>query len=403
MYNKKLVFWAACFGMLLFGICLITLGSIAPDLKIKFQLNDISAGTLFSILPIGILGGSLLFGPVCDRYGYKLILILSCAGMCAGFEGIAFAASLSFLKASVFIFGFCAGIINGATNAVVSDISTQAKGANLSLLGVFFGIGALGMPFLLAVLKSYFSSFQILSGIGWLMLAVGIFYSLVKFPPSKKALGFAFAKTKNLFKEKYLILIALFLLFQGCMETIFNNWTTTYFTRHLLIAESNALYALSLFVVGMTVMRLLIGSVFRKIQPSALMFASLVIILSGILLIHFGQAFYLPVTGLILVGVGLAAGFPIMLGLAGNRYAAQSGVAFSFIFTIGLTGNMLVNYLMGIVADKFGIHHLTTFAFVELIFMLLFCLIIFRLQPQNYQPPITENAAHQLTGESINN
>jgi MFS transporter, FHS family, glucose/mannose:H+ symporter len=187
------------------------------------------------------------------------------------------------------------------------------------------------------------------------------------------------------------------------METIFNNWTTTYFTRHLLIAESNALYALSLFVVGMTVMRLLIGSVFRKIQPSALMFVSLVIILSGILLIHFGQAFYLPVTGLILVGVGLAAGFPIMLGLAGNRYAAQSGVAFSFIFTIGLTGNMLVNYLMGIVADKFGIHHLTTFAFVELIFMLLFCLIIFRLQPQNYQPPITENAAHQLTGESINN
>ena len=62
MFNKKLVFWAACFGILLFGIGLITLGSIAPDLKTKFSLDDVSAGTLFSILPIGILTGSLFFG-----------------------------------------------------------------------------------------------------------------------------------------------------------------------------------------------------------------------------------------------------------------------------------------------------------------------------------------------------
>ena len=55
MYNKKMVFWSACLGMLLFGIALITLGSIAPDLKEKLLLNDIAAGTLFSILPLGIL------------------------------------------------------------------------------------------------------------------------------------------------------------------------------------------------------------------------------------------------------------------------------------------------------------------------------------------------------------
>ena len=77
MLNKKLIFWAACFGILLFGIGLITLGSIAPDLKTKFSLDDVSAGTLFSILPIGILTGSLIFGPVCDRYEYKIILIIA--------------------------------------------------------------------------------------------------------------------------------------------------------------------------------------------------------------------------------------------------------------------------------------------------------------------------------------
>lgn len=380
MYNKKLVFWAACFGMLLFGIGLITLGSIVPDLKTKFQLNEEAAGTLFSILPVGILAGSLLFGPVCDRYGYKFLLIISCIGMFGGFEGIAYVSSLTALKTCIFIFGLSAGVINGATNAVVSDISSEAKGANLSLLGVFFGIGALGMPFLIGILKNNYSSYQIVSAVGWLTLAVGLFFSLIKFPPSKKALGFSFAKTKRLFKESFLFLIAFYLFFQGSLEAILNNWTTTYLTRHLSVGESNALYALSLYVAGLTVMRLLIGSLFRQVKMIKLMLVSLLIILTGVLLIHFGQSFYFSLAGLILSGIGLAAGFPIMLGLAGNRYAAQSGTAFSFILTVSLLGNMLVNYLMGLIANRYGIHHYTSFAFIELTGMLILCILIFKKQ-----------------------
>ncbi|MGN6164621.1 MAG: MFS transporter, partial [Flavisolibacter sp.] len=156
MYKRTPVFLAACFGMLLFGISLITLGSITPHLKTKFMLDDVAAGTLFAILPIGILSGSLLFGPICDRYGYKLLLILACLGMFAGFEGIAYASSLSVLKICIFIFGLGGGVVNGATNAVVADISDVNKGANLSLLGVFFGVGALGMPLILGLLSKTF-------------------------------------------------------------------------------------------------------------------------------------------------------------------------------------------------------------------------------------------------------
>jgi FHS family glucose/mannose:H+ symporter-like MFS transporter len=380
MFNKKLVFRAACVGILLFGIGLITLGSIAPDLKIKFSLDDVSAGTLFSILPIGILTGSLIFGPVCDRYGYKTILIIACIGMFAGFEGIANISSLNLLKACVFIFGVSGGIINGATNAVVSDVSKGSEGANLSLLGVFFGMGALGMPFVIGILKNDFSSYQVVEAVGWLTLAVGLFYSFIKFPPSKKAIGFSPVKTRKLFKERYLWLIAFFLFFQGSIEAVFNNWTTTYLTKHLSIAESNALYALSLYVVGMTAMRLLTGSVLRSMKLPVLMFTSLTIAFTGILLLYFGQSYYLSILALILVGVGLAAGFPIMLGLAGNRYAAQSGTAFSFIFTISLSGNMLINYLMGVISKKYGIQHFTSVAFAELLFMLILCILIFRLQ-----------------------
>ena len=98
MYKKKLLFWSACNGMLFFGIGLITLGSVVPGLKQKYLLDEISSGTLFSILPFGILAGSLLFGPLCDRYGYKILMAFSCFLMFLGFEGIAYAPSLILLK-----------------------------------------------------------------------------------------------------------------------------------------------------------------------------------------------------------------------------------------------------------------------------------------------------------------
>src|SRR5688572_14567954 len=146
--QQRSVFLSACLGMLLFGISLITLGSVAPSLKEKFSLNPISFGALFSILPFGILSGSLFFGPTADRYGFKIIFLLASVCMFVGFEGIAYASSLTVLKICVFLFGFGGGVLNGASNAVVSDISESNKGANLSFLGVFFAVGALGMPFI---------------------------------------------------------------------------------------------------------------------------------------------------------------------------------------------------------------------------------------------------------------
>jgi len=358
MYKKNLVFAAACLGMLLFGIGLITLGSVAPDLKAKFQLDEISSGTLFFILPLGILTGSLLFGPVCDRFGYKLLLVLSCLLMFIGFEGIAWSPGLGLLKICIYVFGVSGGCLNGATNAVVADISTEAKTANLSLLGVFFGIGALGTPFVLGSLKNIFSFSQVIAVVGLFTFAVGVFYAFIQFPPSKKAQGFPLLSSTKLFSDHVLILIAFFLFCQSSFEAIINNWTTSFLTSQLAVDASNALYALTLYVVGMTVMRLLTGSVFRFVSPVKML--------------------PLAISGLILIGAGLAGGFPIMFGFVGTRYAERSGTAFSFVLVIALIGNMLVNYMMGVIAHAFGIQYLTTVAFAELGIMLILSVFIFR-------------------------
>ena len=373
MFNKRLVFWAACVGILLFGMGLITLGAVVPNLKDEFQLDEISAGTLFSILPFGILVGSLIFGPFCDKYGYKILLSLACISMFAGFEGIAYAPSQGLLKICIFLIGLGGGAINGATSALVSDISEKDKGANLSLLGVFFGIGALGMPLLLGILEGSFNFQAIVSFVGIVTFAAGIFYLLIKFPPPKQAQGFPLSKGLSLLKDNVLILIAFFLFCQSSFEAIINNWTTTYLTGQLSIQPNKALYALSLFVVGMAVMRLLLGSVFRNTDVKKLWIAAFTMTGLGLILLAFGKSFIPSVAGLILLGAGLAGGFPLMLGFVGNRYKELSGTAFSLVLVIALIGNMIINYSMGLIAQTYGIRHLITVGFIELAVMILLC------------------------------
>ncbi len=376
MYKKRVVFWAACSGMLLFGISLITLGSVASDLREKLQLDAISAGTLFSILPLGILTGSLLFGPIVDKYGYRILLSISCLFMFVGFEGIAFAPSTGLLKIFIYLFGLGGGAVNGATNALVADISDKDKVANLSLLGVFYGIGALGMPLVSGILESIFNFETVLSAVGILTFAIGMLFLFIKFPPPKQSQGFPISSSIRLIKDKILILIAFFLFFQSGFEAIINNWTTTFLIKQQSVLPRNALYALSLFVAGMTVMRLLTGSIFRTVSAKKLLVSSFGLMLLGLILIKTGSLFSLSVIGLVLLGAGLANGFPVMLGIVGNRNAEFSGTAFSLVLFIALIGNFLINYGMGIVAQNFGIHHLITFAFAETFIMIALCLII---------------------------
>jgi len=378
MFNRKVVFWSACAGMLLFGICIITLGSVVADLRQKFDLSEASVGALFSLLPVGIIAGSVLFGPIVDRNGYKLLLAISALVMSAGFFGIAFASSSLALKIFIFLVGFGGGSINGATNALVADISESEKGANISLLGVFYGVGALGMPLILGLLRHSFNFEFIIGCVGVLTILTSTFYLIIKFPLPKHTEKLPLKQTLKLVGNGSLLLIAFFLFFQSGFEGIINNWTTTYMVDKFSIEQSKALYALTIFVGGFVAMRLLIGSIFRKFTSLKLLIMSFSLIVTGLILLKFSGSYNISITGLIALGAGMSVGFPVMLGIAGTLFSEISGTAFSIILFIALAGNTIINYTMGIIAQQLGVSHLITLAFVAVIFMILLSVVMLK-------------------------
>jgi fucose permease len=370
-YRKKLVFAAACLGMLLFGIVLISLGSILPAITDKFSIDKITAGSLAALLPFGILAGSLVFGPIVDRYGYKNLLIVCAFLVLLGLQGIAYSESFFLLQVSIFLIGFGGGVINGGTNALVADISTEGKGANLSLLGVFFGIGALGMPAILAALSQSFNYDTIISWIGWAVIIPIAFFMIINFPVPKQPQEMPIKQGAGLLKEPVLLMLGFVLFFESGMEGIVNNWTTTYLINTINTNPEEALYALSYFVAGMTITRLLLGAILKKVSAAKVLYTCFGIAFCGTVVLMISSSYSVAVVGLVLLGAGFAAGFPVILGYLGEIYSSLSGTAFSIALVIALIGNMSINYLVGIVSHNFGIEHLTTILLISLILMII--------------------------------
>mgnify|MGYP000120535950 CR=1 FL=1 len=369
-YRKQFVFAAACIGMLIFGIVMISLGSILPEVTTKFQLSGAKAGSLPTLLPFGILIGSLVFGPSLDWLSYKSILIAGTLFTLLGLEGIVFSKTLFPLQLSVFGVGLGGGILNGATNALVSQISEEDHGANLSLLGVFFGVGALGTPAILGMLKGWHSFGAIFSVLGVLMVFPILFYLFIRFPKSAKTDGIPIKEGLKMTKDPVLLLFGFILFFQSGIEGLANNWSTTYLETIKELRSSVALFILSSFVGAITIARIVLSKILRIYSPLKVMVIGFIIAFAGCLLMLYGSSYGLLISGMVAIGIGMSAGFPVILGYIGQLYTRLSGTAFSIVITIALIGNVIANYLMGQVSQYHGTGVLPYFMMCALVLLL---------------------------------
>jgi fucose permease len=371
--DRRTLFAIACLGMLAFGIVLTTLGAVLPSVIERFGIDTAAAGSLFLLMTFGILLGSLVFGPIVDRNGYKGMLLLATALIAVGIEGIAFAPSMAWLRVAVVVVGFGGGIINGGTNALVADVSADDRTAGLSLLGVFFGVGAVGVPFVLASLLGTFSHSAIIAAVGAFVAVPFVITAATPFPAPKQPQGFPLATARRLLRDPVLLLMGLMLFLQSGIEITVGGWTATFFKDELRITERRALVYLSLFWFGLMLARLALGSVLKRAAPTRVLHGCIAVGVVGAATLILARDASVAALGVFLLGVGLAATFPVVLGFAGDRYAELSGTAFSVVIVMALSGGMLLPWLTGVLGATYGLRG--SFAIVPVALLLLSLLL----------------------------
>ena len=356
-YNTGAVLAAACTGMCFFGVSMIALGAVLPSLTEALSLTPDQAIDLTTLLPLGLLAGSVVFGPVVDRFGHKFMLLGNCVLVLLGVLGVAFATDTVLLKAAIAAIGFGGGVLNGETNALVSDICEGTRrNSRLSFLGVFYGLGALTIPLLLASLSQTCTYREILTGIGCLM-ALGIICCMpLRFPAPKQAQGFPLRDAAKVITNPVLLLLSFILFFQSGTEGVTNNWTTSFLTGENY-DNATAQLSLTAMLIGLTAARLLQGMLFTRLNPRRVLLVSLGLAAAGYAVLLTAPTPFTVMGAMVFEGAGLASTFPVILGLLGERFAALSGTAFSVALVIALCGQTAMNYSAGLIAAGPGVRY----------------------------------------------
>ncbi len=354
--HRKPLMAACCAGIFFFGIVLALLGTVfgLPGMRERLGITLAQQGDLFLVLYFGVLVSTLIAGPTIDRFGNKLVLVFASMGVAAALVGFANAHTFATAAVAAWVLGLGGGGLNTSTNALVSDLYGEARGPMLNILGIFFGFGALCMPFVAAGLSAVFTVEQLLYGAAAPAAAACAAFTILEFPPPREAQSFSFAELLRVARDPGVLLMAVLLLFASGNEAAVGGWTSTFLTQQGAGAQT-ATWVLAGFWGSLMLGRLLAARLLLYFTKERLVIFSGIGSALGCALLVASPALAGRAAGVVIAGLSFAAIFPTTLAIAGDRYARFAGSVFSVLFAVALLGGMTFPWAIGHLAKSAGV------------------------------------------------
>ena len=343
--------------MFLFGIAAALLGATLPLLSERLQIGLGRVGALFLVMNACMLASSFALGALQDRYGMKPSLVAGPLVVGAALLVVAEAESYAQLLVAVALLGTGGSALNGASNALVADLheDAAAKSAGLNRVGLFFGFGALFIPFAIGLLLRTAGLHGILTAGAVLCVLVAVANALPAYPPAKQAGGLSLAEAARLARDPLVLLLGLLLFFQSGNEFIVGGYTTTFLTREIGMSVRAASYALAGYWAALMLTRAWLGRGRSSLTGGRLVLASAAASALVAALLVTASRPPLAVAMVVALGAALAGIFPAVLGVAASRFPAHSGTVFGLLFTMALTGGMTLPWVTGQAAAAWGL------------------------------------------------
>jgi fucose permease len=348
---------AAYAGMFGFGIVMALLGAILPLISQRLHFDLAQAGGLFLIMNGAMLVTTFALGPLLDRFGIKPTFLLAPLFVAAALALIANAGAFDTLQVGVILLGIGGGALNQATNTLVADLheDSRRKSAALNLLGVFFGFGALFVPFTIGTLLNVLGLANILYVAAILTLTTTTMSFVLAFPAPRQSAGVPMAEVLRLARQPLIVTLALLLFLESGNEFVLGGYITSYLTRTLGATVPIASMLLAAYWGALMFARVVLSRVLLHVSGHALTLASAAGVAASVGVLVGAPSLPIAAVAIVVLGLSIAAIFPTTLGLAGARYPSHSGTAFGILIGIALTGGMTMPWVVGRVAYRSGV------------------------------------------------
>ncbi|HEY2017655.1 MAG TPA: MFS transporter [Bryobacteraceae bacterium] len=353
-----LLSWAAYAGMFVFGIVMALLGAILPSLAGRLQFETADIGTLFLVMNGAMLAASLVLGLAMDRFGMKPPLAVGPLLVAGALIIVVRATAFADLLPAVVLLGIGGGALNGATNTLVADLHEDQgrKSAALNVLGVFFGFGALFLPFTIGALLARFSVGPLLVIAAALCAAAGIFAAVLRFPAPKQGHALPVADMPRFLRSPLVLAFACLLFFESGVEFSLGGFISTYLTHDMAVSSvSLASWILAGYWASVIVSRTVLSRIAIGADPYRILLFCALGASAGALLAALSPSVGVSAFAIVLSGWSLAGIYPTALGIVGSRFESHSGTVFGILFAVALSGGMLVPWIAGQVGGAAGL------------------------------------------------
>jgi len=334
------------------GMTTATLGPSLPHLagNVGTSLRGISS--LFIAHRLGYMSGSFGGGRLYDRVPGNRLMFGVLLIMAAGMVAVPVVTILGLLVAILFLLGAAEGTLDVGGNILLVWTRPPKIGSLMNALHLFFGLGALISPLILARVLQRTGGIRL--GY-WLIAALTIPISLLLLPQgsprSTPTPDFGAAPRGRILLP---LLIASFFFLHVAAESSYGAWIYTYSLTKKLADEVSAGYLTSAFWGAFTFGRLATIFLALKVNAKAQLSGSVVgAALSLLILLIWPDSVTAVWLATFAYGLSLAGLFPGSITLASEHLHMTGGVTGFFLVGSSL-GAMAVPWLIGQFFESVG-------------------------------------------------
>lgn len=345
-------------GFLLSGMLLSFLGAILPAWQAHLSLDFTAVGKYFLCFGLGVVFGIRPARLLVSWKGYTASLILACALASASFAGLIFVPppSPAVLRLTgLFFIGFSAAMLNTGLFHAAAPFYRRDRAAVVNLAGALFGIGCLSTALLLALFATSVGASAALlifaavsSGFAILFARTGAVRTSNEEQPPHRRLGDL--------NSPLAFLLALLLFFQIGNEWSVAGWLPIFLIRSLGSSPLASLLLLAWFWAALIAGRFVAQAILPRANHTRLLIGSVLVELLGYLLLSMTNNTFGALMGILALSAGFALVYPLVAGKIGNRLRGERQPDFFHgAFTFAFAGALVTPWLLGYVAQSWGI------------------------------------------------
>ncbi|OBZ10487.1 hypothetical protein A8L34_17970 [Bacillus sp. FJAT-27264] len=347
------------------GVVFASWVSRTPNVRDLLQVSTAGMGILIFALATGSLAALLLAGSIIARKGARFVILISSFMIVTGFITIGIGAAtttVSVVTGGLLLFGFGYGAAEVALNVEGAAVEKAMNRTLLPAFHGFFSVGTLVGAILgvgaLAIHLPILLHFSILA----LLMAVIVVYSIRYLPEGtgreqKEATDqkrFNIKRQFEVWKEKRTLLIGIMVLGMAFAEGSANDWLPLIMVDGYSVSSLGGSLIYGLFVTAMTIGRFVGGSLLDRYGRVRVLSGCAISAILGLILVIWGQHYWVASAGVLLWGFGVSLGFPVGLSAAGDE-PRGAAARVSAVATMGYLASLVGPPVLGFLGEHFGL------------------------------------------------